>query len=316
MRIAEVKMLRIIALVLFLAALAAPGLAQGVQSPPALLTVVANPADRIVLRLEPGFNLFLVFDANIEFVAVGDEQVLAVSARGQEGIIGLRALVPAGRTNMHVQAGGVLVVFEVRVGREPRTADVVRVITRPAAAMGPGQEEQKRTQTREPGSEPQAPAAPRPPAPPARPRAPVLTSELLPNPVSFLTEEGTFRLVEVAERGVRALFQAYRTPSGIEVRYQIANTSGVPWQVISSRVLVRADERIVPARILRHTPSPDGRTLAHGTVETGVIVLLEGARTVRVTFPLFPEVLDPRRLPIVFEVEFREMTALPEVKLR
>lgn len=310
-----------LAVLVCIVAIALPRVSWAQSGPPALLTIIANPATRPVLVLEPGFNLFLVFDAAIDFVAVGDEQLLAVSARGQEGVIGLRPLSPTGRTNLHVQAGGVLVVFEVRIMKGQRTADVVRVLTQPATAMKPQpqqsagaagqarpeQSAQKATEGQDnrtgPVSRRQSPPQPN-------------NVEFIPNPVGFLTEEGLFRLQEVSERGVKGAFQAYRTPSGLEVRYQIMNTSGYPWKVVASRILVRADGRIVPVRILRNAPSPDGQALPHGAIETGVIVLLSGARNVELTFPLFPEVLDPKALPVVFTVRFTDLQGLPEVRLR
>jgi len=300
-------------------ALSLQGLAAAQQAPPALVVLAANPSTRPVIVLEPGFGLVMVFDAPIDFVALGDDQVVALSVKGEEGIIGVRPLGSGGRTNMHVQAGGVLVVFEVRVSRGPRTADVIRVVTQRVEAsaqvvpqQAPGQpprpaerkEEQREERRKEGGA-----------GRPEQVSVPV-GWERLAGPVAFLTEENVARLVELSERGVRAAFQAYRTPVGIEVRYQVTNTSGVPWNVVPYRIIVRADGRIVPARVLRYPASADGRTLPHGGVETGIISVGEGARTLVVTFPLYQDAVHWSLLPIVFTARFESVNALPEVRSR
>ena len=293
------------------AAVLVQGVAAAQPVPPALLVFAANPSARPVIVLEPGFGLVMVFDAPIDFVALGDDQVVALSVKGEEGIIGMRPLGSGGRTNMHVQAGGVLMVFEIRVSRGPRTADVIRVVTQrvegsaQAALRQAPPEPTRPTERKEERREREAGASGSLSVP--------VGWERLAGPVAFLTEENVARLVELSERGVRAAFQAYRTPVGIEVRYQITNASGVPWNVVPYRILVRADGRIVPVKVLRHPASADGKTLPHGGVETGIISVGEGARTLVLTFPLFQDAVHWALLPIVFTARFENVNALPEV---
>jgi|GEM_PF-1753564 len=296
------------------AAVLVQGVAAAQPVPPALLVFAANPSARTVIILEPGFGLVMVFDAPIDFVALGDDQVVALSVKGEEGIIGMRPLGSGGRTNMHVQAGGVLMVFEIRVSRGPRTADVIRVVTQQVGGSASSLPQQPSAQPAERKEEERERREKKVDtgSPPRRVSVPV-GWERLAGPVAFLTEENVARLVELSERGVRAAFQAYRTPVGIEVRYQITNASGVPWNVVPYRILVRADGRIVPVKVLRHPASADGKTLPHGGVETGIISVGEGARTLVLTFPLFQDAVHWALLPIVFTARFENVNALPEV---
>ncbi len=291
--------------------------------PPATLTILANPLTRQVLSIQPGFTLFVVFDAPIDFVAVGDEQMLTVAVRGPGGVVALKATQRAGRTNLHIQAAGVLMVFEVRVVSGVRTADVVRVVTagketRPmtvgttlAPIQPPGQPLTSATT---------AAAGPTPPQPdeklpqPSASEASPAQGKLRGNLGTFLADEEMFRVQEVTQSGIRATFQAYRTPGGVEIRYHLANLSGIPWQVLPRRMLVRADGKIILPHILHRFAPGDGVMLPSGATETGLLALGKRAATVELLFPLFPPVPRQTQPPLVFEVRFTDLEALLEVK--
>jgi hypothetical protein len=99
-------------------------------NPPARVVIRADGTVRHRIHISPGFNLFMVFDAPVEFVAVGDDRLVSVYLRAEDGIVGLRASQQTGRTSLHVYSGGILVPFEVLVERGVRSADVVSVIVR------------------------------------------------------------------------------------------------------------------------------------------------------------------------------------------
>ncbi len=285
--------------------------------PPTTVTIFANPLTRQVLSIQPGFTLFVVFDAPIEFVAIGDEQVLTVAVRGPGGLVALKANQRAGRTNLHIQAGGVLLVFEVRVAAGGRTADVVRVVTAgtatrptPRASLPPGPE---------PSPPPPLPlAAPElPPGEGPHDQSPTAGSPPVhggPVPPTFLSDTQLFRVEETTQAGIRAIFQAYRTPSGIEIRYQLRNASGSPRKVTLTRVLVRTDGKIVLPRVQRHPSDRTASILADGMTETGLLMLGRSARTVELLFPIFPPIPDTNQPPVLFQIQFDDLESLLEVK--
>ncbi len=282
--------------------------------PPATLTMVADPLRRHVLAIQPGYTLFVVFDTPIEFVAIGDEQLLTVAVRGPVGVVALKANQRTGRTNLHVQAGGVLLVFEVRVAVIGRTADVVRVVTR-GTGMGPGAREPAlsgsqapspttahTTETDVPSSESFSPS-----------RTSAQQQPQLDHPRTFLTEAQLFRVQELMQSEIHAAFQAYRTSGGIEIRYHISNTSGVPWRIVPRRILVRTDGKLIFPRLQRRSPERDGAPVPEGAEETGLLVLGRHASSVELLFPLFSPTPDPKRAPVLFRVWFDELETLVPV---
>ena len=311
-----------------------PAAAQQVN-PPARVVIRADGTVRHRIHISPGFNLFMVFDAPVEFVAVGDDRLVSVYLRAEDGIVGLRASQQTGRTSLHVYSGGILVPFEVLVERGVRSADVVSVIVRGQArpqdspppqerpaGQGTGQAQAPRrapgggqpSQEKEQDSGSRAGAAPAP-----RPSFAVPSVALVQQNPQPVTEEGTFYAVEVSQAGVTAVFQVYRDPQGLAVWYQLSNVSGEPFLVYPERVLVRSDGRVLRwSRIERRPSSQDPRVLPHGGVETGVIRLGpdQGARAVEVTFPVFRLEQGYRTPPVILSARFDGVNQLPEVRTR
>ena len=314
-----------------------PAVAQQVN-PPARLVIRADGTVRHRLHISPGFNLFLVFDAPVEFVAVGDDRLVSVYLRAEDGIVGLRASQQTGRTSLHVYSGGILAPFEVLVERGVRSADVVSVIVRGQARSqdtAPPRERpagQETRQSRAPRS------APREEQPPQRAETPghgpeqrtaanratrlpiaVPSVALVQNSPEPVTEEGAFYAVEVSQGGVTAVFQVYRDPQGLVVWYQLSNVSGEPFLVYPERVLVRSDGRVHRwSRIERRPASQDPRVLPHGGVETGVIRLGpdQGTRAMEVVLPVFRLEQSYRTLPLILSARFDGVNQLPEVRIR
>jgi len=276
----------------------------------------ATDGVRHVLAVQQGFTLFIVFNVPIEFVAIGDEQLLAIAVRATSGVIALKATQRTGRTNLHVHAGGMLTVFEIRISGGGRSADVVHVTMEgglgalsagrpaPAAIPLPGP----------PASSPSAPPSPpRTDLPESTPAAPPTRAAL---GRTFLNQEEVFQVQELTESGIHGAFQAYRTAAGIEIRYSLTNSGNTSWKVSLSRVLVRADGRIITIRTAR--PSGEGTPdllTERGTV-TGLLVLGQHADNVELLFPLFPPAPESHRLPLIFTVQFSELMTLIEVNPR
>lgn len=324
--------LRLVTVAVALAAGAwASGVAAAQQvSPPARVVLRADGTTRHVVHMSPGYNVFLVFDAPVEFVAVGDERLVSVYLRGDDGIVGLRSSQQTGRTNLHVYAGGILVPFEVIVSRAGRTADVVLVSVKPAgapAASFPARQQRPQQpspsgQSRQPAGSGDGDDVSRAPAGDSGtgtvqagqsvarvvvPRVQVLDS--VPDPV---TDEGVFQAIEVLREGVRGVFQAYRTEGGLAVWYQLTNLSGDPRAVYPERVLVKLDGRVVRWDSIRRKPaSQDARLLPHGGVEVGVISLGQVSRSLELVFPVFGVQPGLRDRPVILDARFDGLDQLP-----
>ncbi len=296
-----------------------PQRAAAAGEPPATLTLRAAASTRYLLSIEPGFTLFLVFDAPIEFVAIGDEQLLSVAVRAPGGVVGLKATQRTGRTNVHIQAGGVLTVFEARISHARRSADVVHVVT-----TGSGQNSSARSPT-PPSLPPSWPPVPPPSAPvrmpgPESPHSdtPEATVGLPSKPAatrsSFLSPAVLFQVQEVTASGIHGAFQAYRTAGGIEIRYELRNASGLPWKVATRRVLMRADGKIIGARAEPRSADGAASILAAGATESGLLRLRQHAATVDLLFPLFSPIPEANQPPLLLTVRFTELETLVEVR--
>ncbi len=298
--------------------MAGPQLAAAAGEPPATLTLRATGSTRYVLSIEPGFTLFLVFDAPIEFVAIGDEQLLSVAVRAPGGVVGLKATQRTGRTNVHIQAGGVLTVFEARISHARRSADVVHVVT-----TSTGQNSTARAPT-PPPPPPSWTPVPTPPAPvppqgaASQQDTPEATAGLLSKPAatrsSFLSPAVLFRVQEVTESGIHGAFQAYRTAGGLEIRYELRNASGLPWKVATRRVLIRADGKIIGPRAEPRLADGAASILGVGATQSGLLRLGQLAGTIDLLFPLFSPIPEASQPPLLLTVRFNELETLVEVK--
>jgi len=315
----HIRLLLSLALTGFLA-VGGPEAAVAAGEPPATITLRATATTRHLLSIEPGFTLFLVFDAPIELVAIGDEQLLAIAVRASAGVVGLKASQRAGRTNVHVQSGGVLIVFEARVGSAPRSADVVHVVTAGVAhdASGRSPTPPQRSPAESAVSAPSAslpPTAP-PSVPVNSPEAAALPVSTPALPGSFLSPATLFQVQDVTESGIHGTFQAYRTAGGIEIRYELHNTSTVPWKLATRRVLIRADGQIVSPGAKAQAANGATPILALGATEGGVLKVGQLANTVELLFPLFTPLSAATQPPLLLSVRFAGLDTLVEVKPR
>jgi hypothetical protein len=276
--------------------------------PPATLTLFPTAAQRPILSIQPGFTLFIIFPTPIEFVAVGDEGLLAVAVRAPSGVVALKATQRTGRTNIHIQSGGIVTVFEARITPGGRTADIVRVVL---DGLG------NPTNQRLPGaSTPLTGASPAPgsaTSPAANPASVDGSPAPTPGQTAPPRPEGVFRVYEIFEQGIRAVFHAYRTANGIEIRYEVSNVSANRWKVALRRILVRADGRIIAARVFGSSDAGSSEILGEGETRRGRLVVTQRADTIEVLFPLFPVGLDLSRFPVELNVRFNGLGSLVEM---
>lgn len=267
---------------------------------PAVLTVrVAGGATRTVLHLQPGFATVIRADRRIDTVAIGDPRLVMATAvkHGREAQdLVLQPQAETGATNMVVWFGGLATVWELEIGPGRRTADIVYVVTAAGAAARSS-------------SAPSAPAAPPPPdaEQPGREQA-----QAPPHTGTPGAEPAGPPLLEVrqSEGGVIAVFQAFRTQSGVLIRYRVTNGSGSDLTIRPGGVLVRVDGRVVPYGMARDSVDR-GRPeiVPRGATETGVIEAPgRTPRQVQLVLSLFPVATDSRApgvvLPFTFQPAF------------
>ncbi len=276
--------------------------------PPATLTLFPTAAHRPILSIQPGFTLFIIFPTPIEFVAVGDEGLLAVAVRAPGGVVALKATQRTGRTNIHIQSGGIVTVFEARVTPGGRTADIVRVVL-----DGVGTTSNQRPPGASTSPTGSSPTLGSPTSPVANPAGANGSPGVTPGPAILPQPAGFFRVYEIFEQGIRAVFHAYRTASGIEIRYEVSNVSANRWKVALRRILVRADGRIIAARVFGSSDAGSSEILGEGETRRGRLVVTQRADMIEILFPLFPVGLDLNQFPVQLNVRFNGLGSLVEM---
>lgn len=247
---------------------------------PALTVYAIQRTVRTSLHLQPGFALIVRSDRRIDTVAIGDPRMITAAPvrRGTDVFdVVLQPLSDAGTTNMVLWLGDVTTVWDLEIGPGPRTADVVFVVTQPRTAQ------------------PAAPPAPAP-APSSSPPAGAPASSRTPPRPAAATEPSTTPppppAIELRQTvgPVKAVFQAFRTRSGIVLRYEITNGSDGDLIIKPTMILVRADGRPVAYGMARDSVDrgrPD--IVPRGATETGVIDLATpSARQVELALSLVP----------------------------
>ncbi|HEV2283435.1 MAG TPA: pilus assembly protein N-terminal domain-containing protein [bacterium] len=256
---------------------------------PALTVYATQPTVRTSLHLQPGFALIVRADRRIDTVAIGDPRMVAAAPvhRGPDVFdVVLQPLSETGTTNMVLWFGDVTTIWNLDIGPGPRTADVVFVVTQPhtaqpavprnataAAAVGP------RNGASAPGPSSPSSGTPRPPDTPAPPG----TRATAPPGEPALDLRQTVG-------AVTAVFHAFRTRSGILLRYEITNGAEVDLLIKPAAILVRADGRPVAYGMARDSVDrgrPD--VIPRGATETGVIdIATPSARQIALVLSLAP----------------------------
>jgi hypothetical protein len=296
-------------------------------------------AGRTILHLEPGFATIVHADRRIDTVAVGDPRIVRatpVRRNGEVFDVVLQAQTDHGTTNMVLWAGEATTVWDLRVGPGLRTADIVYVVTQPhAPAASPGTLPPSVTGTHNTARAAQAVAAPRPPAPAAAASRP--PRDLPPTVAQAAATAPAPQAIELREAAgpVTAVFRAFRTASGILLRYAITNGGDTDLTMRATAILIRADGRTVAYGMQRDSVDrgrPD--VIPKGATETGAIdIAVPAARRVELTLPLVrvsspalngnsapaPQTAPAARpgtgpaepLPIVLEATFSGLDRLP-----
>jgi putative type II/III system pilus formation protein len=261
---------------------------------PALTVYATQRTVRTSLHLQPGFALIVRSDRRIDTVAIGDPRMVTATPvrRGADVFdLVLQPLSDAGTTNMVVWLGDITTVWDLEISPGPRTADVVFIVTQPRTAQAAAT---PAAVTRNaPVAAASAPvaatqgstaAAPSPPAPtPSTPPAAVPAAPAAPTPAPAIELRQTVG-------PVKAEFQAFRTRTGIRLRYEITNGSDGDLVIKPTTILVRADGRPVAYGMARDSVDrgrPD--VIPRGATETGVIDLATpSARQIELALSLLP----------------------------
>lgn len=286
------------------------------QSAPATFTVhLIGGATRTALRLQPGFATVLRADHRVETVAIGDPRLVTATTvkRGQEVFdLVLQPQTATGVTNMIVWFGDLTSIWDLTIGPGQRTADIVYVVTAPPV---PAQSTPGVLHAAAPAA-PVAPAAAAsvptiPSTPPAQPTGGAPTAAPPPAPAGepYLEIQQTFYTA-------RAVFQLFREPAGVRIRYRITNTSAADVVVRPSGVLVRANGRLIPFGMSRESIDKDRPAiLPAGATEAGAIgAHVKAPRQVEVIFSLFPAEEGrhgpSRTVPTTFQLVFSGLDRL------
>ncbi len=104
-------------------------------APASITVVIAQPVQRVTIKLVPDFALMMTFDRPIAAVAIGDDTLVVTAVRETDLV--MKALRPSGRTNLLVWAGDVRTVWGIVVNRTERTADIIQVITQQPTLPAP-----------------------------------------------------------------------------------------------------------------------------------------------------------------------------------
>ncbi|HYM92310.1 MAG TPA: pilus assembly protein N-terminal domain-containing protein [bacterium] len=286
-----------------LVALASGGGSPASGAGPATLTVyIAGGTTRTALRLQPGFATVLRADRRVDTVAIGDPRLVTATTVKRGGDVYDLVLQPqaaTGTTNMIVWFADLTSIWDLTIGPGPRTTDLVYVVTTPPP----------NTRT----SPPLVQATlPQPSTPPAGPQAstPDLRANPRPERPEYLEARQTFG--EAA-----GVFQLFRGPGGIKIRYRITNTSATDLSVRPNGVLIRANGVLVPFGMSRENADRSRpAVLPPGATESGMInASVPAPRQVEVIFSLFRAKEDRQSpggtLPAVFQLLFAGLDRLP-----
>lgn len=200
-----------------------------------------------------------------------------------------------GTTNMVLWLGDLTTVWNLEVGLGPRTADVVFVVTQPRAAQPAAPSP---TPTHSPrGATAATTAAPgsrtaTPPPNPSSPSPGTTAPPVVSTPPGAPAPGAAGGPLELRQTvgPVTAVFRAFRTPSGIVLRYEITNGKDADLLIKPTAILVRADGHTIAYGMARDSVDrgrPD--IIPRGATETGVIDLATpSTRRIELVLSLWP----------------------------
>ena len=278
-----------------------------VASGPTTFTVhVIGRSIRTALHLQPGFATVLRADHRVDTVAVGDPRLVTATTvkRGQDVYdLVLQPQTGTGVTNMIVWFGDLTSIWDLTIGPRQRTADIVYVVTAPPILQtAPSQ-----------ASTPEAAGALISPPPPAGQLGGAAT------PAKSQAPTGGDPYLEIQQtlRDAAGVFQLFRGPNGIKIRYRVTNQGATDVVIQPNGVLIRVNGRLVPFGMSRDGAAKDRpAVLPPGTTAAGTISAPARApRQVEVIFSVFPAVdrrqAQPNRtVPTTFQLLFAGLERL------
>jgi hypothetical protein len=297
--------------------------ASGADGPITFTVHVIGGSTKTTLRLEPGFATVLRADHRVETVAIGDPRLVTATTvkRGQDVYdLVLQPQTATGATNMIVWFGDLTSIWDLTIGPGRRTADIVYVVTTPPAAV----QSKPSPPVAVPSQATSAEAAPpiNAPAPPAttQPKSGAATppkASWQPTQAPGANEIDPHLEIQQTVGGTSGIFQLFRGPGGIKIRYRISNQGASDFSIRPTGILIKVNGRSVSFGISRDSADKTKPTvLPSGAAETGIInAPVRGPRQVEVIFSLFPIEEDrqgpSRTVPTTFQLLFAGLARLP-----
>jgi len=216
-----------------------------------------------------------------------------------------------GATNMIVWFGELTSIWDLTIGPGVRTADLVYVVTAPPPALQSKPSPPLPVSSQARGAEVAPIALSSPPTAAAGSKA---GGEPAQEPST--REAGSYLEVQQALGDTAGVFQLFRSPTSIKIRYRINNQGATDFSIRPNGVVLKVNGRAVPFGMSRNTADKTRPALLPSrAAETGVIdAPARGPRQVEVIFSLFPVEEDrqgPNRTgPMTFQFLFAGLARL------
>ena len=291
------------------------GAVAGVAGGPITFTVhVLGGSTKTALRLQPGFATVLRADHRVDTVAIGDPRLVTATTvkRGQDVYdLVLQPQTATGATNMIVWFGELTSIWDLTIGPGVRTADLVYVVTASPVTLQskaspplpvPSQARSAEGTPMAPSSPPTAAAGSKPGGEPTHPPS--------------TREAESYLEVQQALGDTMGVFQLFRSPTSITIRYRINNQGSTDFSIRPTGVVLKVNGRSVPFGMSRNSADKTRPALLPSrAAETGVIdAPARGPRQVEVIFSLFPVEEDrqgpTRSGPMTFQFLFAGLARL------
>ncbi len=260
----------------------------GAGGPITFTVHVLGGSTKTALRLQPGFATVLRADHRVDTVAIGDPRLVTATTvkRGQDVYdLVLQPQTATGATNMIVWFGDLTSIWELAIGPGVRTADLVYVVTAPPVTLQskPSPPLPVPSQARGAEGTPMAPSSP-----PTAAAGSKTGGETTQGPST--REAESYLEVQQALGDTLGVFQLFRSPTSIKIRYRINNQGATDFSIRPNGVVLKVNGRSVPFGMSRNNADKTRPALLPArAAETGVIdAPARGPRQVEVIFSLFP----------------------------
>jgi hypothetical protein len=295
----------------------------GADGPITFTVHVIGGSTKTALRLQPGFATVLRADHRVETVAIGDPRLVTATTvkRGQDVYdLVLQPQTATGATNMIVWFGDLTSIWDLTIGPGRRTADIVYVVTTPPAGVQSKLSPSVAVPSQATGAEAAPPTHVSPPPAITQPKSEAPTAPKgSSHPAQAVSTNEIEPHLEIQQTvgDTSGIFQLFRGPGGIMIRYRISNQSASDFSIRPTGILIKVNGRSVSFGISRDSADKTKPTvLPSGATETGTInAPVRGPRQVEVIFSLFPVEADrqgpSRTVPMTFQLMFAGLARLP-----